>query len=131
MKDEHKHPTGLLQPLHVPEWKWEVISLDFINRFPRTRGQHDSIMSVVEKLTKYAHFILVKATFKAIDIIEIFLKEIFRLHGVPNTIISNRDVKFTSKFWKALFEGLDKQLGFSITYHPQMDGHTQRTNQVL
>ena len=75
-------------------------------------------MAVVDKLTKVAHFIPMKYTYKVINIEEFFLKEIFRIHGVPKTIIYDMDVKFTSKFWKALFEGLDTQLGFSMTNHP-------------
>ena len=77
IKVEHGHPKGLLQPLPVPKWKWEIVSLDFITGLPRTQKQHDSIMVVVDKLSKSAHFIPVKSTHKATDIAEIFLKEIF------------------------------------------------------
>jgi hypothetical protein len=126
-----KHPTGLLQPLPVPEWKWETISLDFITGLPKTLKQNDSIMVVIDKLSKSAHFIPVKSTFKAINIAEIFMKEIFRLHGIPKMVISDRDVKFTSAFWKELFAGLNTNLNFSTSYHPQMDGQTERTNQIV
>jgi transposase InsO family protein len=88
-------------------------------------------MVVVEKLSKVAHFILVKSTCKAIDITSIFIKEIFILHGMPKEIISDRDTKFTSKFWKSLFVGFETKLLFSTTYHPQIDGKTERVNQVL
>ena len=91
-------PVGLLQPFPVPNWKWEIISLDFITGLPRTQKQHDSIMVVVDKLSKSAHFIPVKSSHKAADIAGIFLKEIFRLHGVPKVVISDRDVKFTLSF---------------------------------
>ena len=131
VKTEHQHPAGLLQPLPIPEWKWEIISLDFITGLPKTIKQHDSIMVVVDKLSKAAHFIPVKSTFKAINIADIFMKEIFRLHGIPKVVISDRDVKFTGNFWKSLFKGLDTQLNFSTAYHPQTDGQTERTNQVL
>ena len=77
VKVEHQHPTSLLQPLPILEWKWEGISLDFIIGFPVTQKQHDSIMVVVDKLCKYAHFIPVKSTYKAINVASIFLKEIF------------------------------------------------------
>jgi hypothetical protein len=100
VKDEHQHPTSLLQPLPIPEWKWEIISMDFITGFPKTQRQHDSIMVVVDKLSKSAHFIPMKSTYKAINITEFFMKEIFRLHGIPKMVISDRDVKFTSNFWK-------------------------------
>jgi hypothetical protein len=125
VKVEHQHPTGLLQPLPIPEWKWEIISMDFITGFPKTQRQNDSIMVVIDKLRKYAHFIPVKSTYKAINIAEIFMKEIFRLHGIPKMVISDRDVKFTSNFWKELFAGLDTNLNFSTSYHPQTDGKTE------
>jgi hypothetical protein len=79
-------------------------------------------MVVIDKLSKSAHFIPVKSTFKAINIAKIFMKEIFRMHGIPKMVISDRDVKFTSSFWKELFGGLNTNLNFSMSYHPQMDG---------
>ena len=88
-------------------------------------------MVVVDKLSKAAHFIPIKSTYKAVHIIEIFMKEIFRLHGIPKMVISDRDAKFTRTFWKALFKGLDTQLNFSTTFHPQTDGQTERVNQIL
>jgi hypothetical protein len=88
-------------------------------------------MVVIDKLSKYAHFIPVKSTFKAINIAEIFMKEIFRLHGIPKMLISYRDVKFTSAFWKELFVGINTNLNFSTIYHPQTDGQTKRTNQIV
>jgi hypothetical protein len=122
VKAEHQHPAGLLHPLPVPEWKWETISLDFITGFPKTQKQNDFIMVVIDKINKSAHFIPIKSTIKAINIAEIFMKEIFRLHGIPKMVISDRDVKFTSAFWKELFAGLNTNLNFSTSYHPQMDG---------
>jgi hypothetical protein len=76
VKDEHRHPSGLLQPLPIPEWKWEVVTMDFITKLPRTRKQHDSIMVVVDKLTKAAHFILVKLTHKETNVVDIYMREI-------------------------------------------------------
>ena len=96
---EHQHPAGLLQTLAIPEWKWEVIYLDFITGFPLTQKQHDSNMVVVDKLSKYAHFTPVKSIYKDANVAEVFLKEIIRLHGVPKMVIFGRDVKFTSNFW--------------------------------
>ena len=87
VKVEHQHPAGLLQPLPVSEWKWEVISMDFIARLPMTWRQHDSIMVLVDKLTKATHFIPVNSTHKTDDIANIFMKEIFKLHGLPKAII--------------------------------------------
>lgn len=104
--------------------------MDFITRLPKTRKQHDAIMVMVDKLRKDTHYIPINSTFKAINIANIFLKDVFRLHGVPKTI-SNRDTKFTSKFWKYLFERLDTQLGFSTSYHPQKDEQIKWTNQII
>jgi hypothetical protein len=89
VKDEHKHPTWLLQPLPIPEWKWEVVTMDFITGLPRTSKQHDSIMVVVEKLTKAGHFIPLKNTHKAANVVDIFMREIARFHGIPKTIVSD------------------------------------------
>ena len=101
-KTKHQHPFGLLQPLPIPEWKWEIISIDFITGLPKTNKQHDSIMVVVDKLSKPAHFIPVNSTFKSINIANIFMKEIFRLHGIPKVVISDRDVKFTGNLLEIL-----------------------------
>ena len=105
VKVEHQYLVGLLQPFPVPEWKWEVISMDIIIGIglPITWRQHDSIMVVVDKLTKATHFIPVKSTQNTVEIAKIFMKEIFKLHGLSKVIISDRDPNFTSKFWKGLF----------------------------
>eukprot|EP00253_Pinus_taeda_P002532 PITA_02532 len=131
IKAEHQHPTGLLQPLPIPEWKWEIISMDFITGLPRTTKNNDSIMVVVDKLSKAAHFIPVQSTYRAAQIAHVFMQNVFRLHGLPKTIISDRDVKFTSVFWKTLFAELGTQLNFSTAYHPQTDGQTEQVNQVV
>ena len=104
VKVEHRHPTGLLQPLPILEWKWEVVTIDFITKLPQSSRQHESIMVVMEKLTKAAHFVPVKLTQKATNVAEIYMKEIARLHGVPKAIVSDRDSKFTSNIWKGLFK---------------------------
>jgi len=96
VKDEYRHPMGLLQPLPILEKKWEVITIEFITKFPRTTRQHDSIMVVVDKLTKATHFVPVKTTHTTTNIAEIYMREIARLHGTPRTIVSDRDTKFTS-----------------------------------
>ena len=96
--------------------------MDFITRLPMTWRQHDSIMVVVDKLTKVAHFIPVKSTHKTDDIAKIFIKEIFKLHGLLKEIVSDRDVKFSSNFWKGLFADFGTNLNFSTAYHPQIDG---------
>ena len=131
VKVEHQHPSCLLQPFPILEWKWEVISMDFITWFPMTMKHHDSIIVVVDKLTKSSHFIPVKSTYKDDAIAKIFMKEIFRLHGLPKAVISYRDTKFTSNFWKSLFAYLGTKLNFSTPYHPQIDGQKKRVSQVL
>jgi hypothetical protein len=112
VKDEHKHLVILLQPFPIPNWKWEVLTIDFITKLPKVIRQHDSIMVLVDKLTKSIHFILVKMTHKVANIAEIYLKEIVRLHGVTKEIMSNRDPKLTSNFLKGLFKGFGKNLKF-------------------
>jgi hypothetical protein len=131
VKAEHRHPAGLLQPLPIPEWKWEVVTMGFVTKLPRTNKQHYSIMVVVDKLTKFAHFIPVKLTHKATNIVDVYMREIAKLHGIPKTIVSNKDPKFTSKFWKGLFNGFGTNSNFSTTYHPESDGQTERVNQVI
>jgi hypothetical protein len=131
VKVEYQHLDDLLQRLPIHEWKSDIISLDFITGFPKTQKQNDSIMIVIDKLRKSAHFILGKSTYKEINIAEIFMKEMFRLHGILKMVISDRDVKFTSTFWKELFGGLDTNLNLSTSCHPQTDGKTQQTNQIV
>jgi hypothetical protein len=100
VKVEHKLPTELQNSLPIPGWKWEVVTIDFITKLSKTMKQDDSIIVVVDKLTKAIHFILVKVTHKETNIAEIYIKEIASLHGVPKEIVYDRDPKFTSNFWK-------------------------------
>ena len=117
VKVGRRHPSRLLQSLPIPEWKWEIISMDFIKGLPKSSKHNDSIMVVVDQLSKVAHFILVKSTYKSINIAYIFMKKNFWLHGIPKTVISYRDAKFTRNFRKVMFKGLDTQLKFNTTYH--------------
>ena len=103
----------------------------FVTKLPTTQGGFNSIMVVVDMLTKVSHLIPVKVTYTASDIARIFVKEIFRIHGLPKRIVSDRDAKFTSKFWTSLFQAINTQLCFSLAYHPQSDGQTERVNQVV
>ena len=124
VKYEHQHPTGLLQPLPIPNWKWEVISLDFVTGLPKNQKHNNSIMVVVDKLSKATHFIIVKTTYTTANIVDIFMKEIFCLHGIPKVIISNKDPKFSDNFLKSLIKVQDTKLNYSTAYHPQVDGQT-------
>lgn len=117
VKVECKHLAGLLQTIPILEWKWKVISMDFITMFPRTSILHNAIMVVIGKLSKVAHFVVVNSTNYASEVAKIFLKGIVRLHGIPKKIILDRDAKFTLKIWKELFASLGIELSFSTTYH--------------
>jgi hypothetical protein len=108
--------------LPIPEWKWEVVKMDFITGLPKRNKQHDSIMVVVDKLTKASHFIPLKTTNKAVNVVDIYMREVARLHGIPKSIVSDRDPKFTSKFWKGLFKGFRTNLNFNTAYYPGYDG---------
>jgi transposase InsO family protein len=120
-----------MQPLQVPEWKWEEIAMDFIMGLPRTQSGYDSIWVIMEQLTKVAHFILVKTTYSRPQLAEMYMSRIVCLHGVLKKIVSDRGTQFTLKFWERLHETLDTQLRFSSAYHPQTDGQTERVNQIL
>ncbi|WVZ84395.1 hypothetical protein U9M48_031432 [Paspalum notatum var. saurae] len=131
VKAEHQRPVGLLQPLKIPEWKWEEISMDFIVGLPRTQKGYNSIWVVVDRLTKVAHFIPVNTTYSGARLAELYISRIVCLHGVPKRIISDRGSQFTSRFWEQLHDSLDSKLRFSTAYHPYTDGQTERTNQIL
>jgi hypothetical protein len=128
---ELQRPAGLLQPLKVPEWKWEEIGMDFIVGLPRTRDGYDSIWVIVDRLTKVAHFIPVKTTYTGAKLAELYMSRIVCLHRVPKKIVSDRGTQFASHFWGKLHESLDTKLNFSSAYHPQTYGQTERTNQIL
>ena len=131
VKAEHQRPSGLLQPLWIPEWKWEDISMDFVVGLPKTVGQHDSGCVIVDRFTKSAHFLPVKTTYTVEQYVELYVKEIVRLHGAPRSIVSDRDPTFTSKFWKILQEAIGTKLKFSTAFRPQTDGQSERTVQIL
>jgi hypothetical protein len=131
VKAEHQRPAGLLQPLQVPEWKWEEIDMDFIMGLPRAQSGYDSIWVIVDQLTKVAHFIPVKITYFGPQLAELYILRIVYLHGVPKKIMSDGGTQFTLRFWERLHETLDTQLRFSFAYHPQPDGQTERVNLIL
>ncbi|KAL0544913.1 hypothetical protein IC582_020043 [Cucumis melo] len=131
VKAPRQKPAGLLQPLNIPEWKWENVSMDFITGLPRTLRGFTVIWVVVDRLTKSAHFVPGKSTYTASKWAQLYMSEIVRLHGVPVSIVSDRDARFTSKFWKGLQTAMGTRLDFSTAFHPQTDGQTERLNQVL
>jgi transposase InsO family protein len=131
VKAEHKRHAGLLKPLEIPEWKWEHITMDFVVGLPRTPRGKDAIWVVVDRLTKSAHFIPMKTTNSAEELVPLYMKEVLRLHGVPKSIVSDRDSKFVSKFWQSLHNALGTKLSLSVAFHPQTDGQSERTIQTL
>ena len=131
VKAEHQRPGGALQPIQIPEWKWEDISMDFVVGLPRTTNGFDAIWVIVDRLTKSAHFLAIRISYSMEQLAQLYLKEIVRLHGVPRTIISDRDSRFTSHFWECVQSALGTKLKFSTAFHPQTDGQTERVNQVL
>ncbi|MCO5583817.1 hypothetical protein L7F22_037731 [Adiantum nelumboides] len=131
MKASRQLPQGLLQPLPVPKERWESISMDFITNLPRTTKGNAQILMIVDRFSKMAHFIPCKKTASAPDIASLFVQHIFRIHGLPRSIISDRDPKFIGHFWTSLFKSLGTNLLFNSAYHPQTDGQTERINQIL
>nr|GEZ66736.1 putative reverse transcriptase domain-containing protein [Tanacetum cinerariifolium] len=124
-------PTGLLQQPEILVWKWERITMDFIIGHPRTPSGYNSIWVIVDRLTKSAHFLLVKTTDSMEKLAQLYLKEVVCRHGVPISIISDKDNKFTSRFWRSLQEALGMRLDMSTAYHPKTDGQSERTIQTL
>jgi IS30 family transposase len=105
--------------------------MDFIVALSRTQAGYDSIWVILDRLTKVAHFILVKTTYSGAKLAELYMSQIVCLHGVLKKIVSDRGSQFISKFWEKLHESMDTKLNFSSAYHPQIDGQTERTNQIL
>src|SRR5262249_49120892 len=128
---EHRKPAGELRSLPIPQWKWEHISMDFVSALPKTKDKFDSIWVIVDRLTKTAHFIPIKTGYKLERLAQIYVKEIVRLHGVPVSIVSDRDTRFVGRFWRSLQQALGTKVVFSTAYHPQTDGQSERTIQTL
>ncbi|CAI7883867.1 unnamed protein product [Closterium sp. NIES-54] len=122
MKSSKQKKAGLLQPLPVPEQPWQVVSLDFITGLPPTNAGHDAILVVIDKFSKMGHFIPTHTTARMEETAQLFLKHIISQHGIPTTLISDRDPNFTSKFWKELMSLMGTRLAMSSAYHPQTDG---------
>ncbi|KAJ4699844.1 Ty3/gypsy retrotransposon protein [Melia azedarach] len=129
-KIEQRASGGLLEPLPIPERPWESVSMDFITSLPKSEG-YGSIIVVVDRFSKYAVFMAAPADCTAEEAAKLFLKHVVKLWGVPNNIVSDRDPRFTGKFWSELFKMLGTDLNFSTSFHPQSDGQTERVNALL
>ncbi|XP_021775712.1 uncharacterized protein LOC110739565 [Chenopodium quinoa] len=131
VKIEHKTPQGTVQSLEIPGWKWDCISVDFVTCLPKSKSGNDTIWVVVDRLTKSAVFIPMKETWKMEQLEKAYIKNVVRLHGVPKDIVSGRDSRCLSRFWKSVQENFGTTLKMSTTFHPSTDGQTERTIQTL
>ena len=131
IKAEHQKPAGTLQPLAIPEWKWDKVEMDFITGFPRSQKGHDAIFVVIDRFSKVAHFLPVKETITASQLADLYVSRIVSLHGVPLEINLDRGSLFTSRFWESFQQAMGTHLSFSTAYHPQSSGQVERVNQIL
>ena len=131
VKAVHLKPAGLLQPLSVPGWKWEELSIDFIVGLQPTHKNFDSIWVIVDRLTKSTHFIPVRTNYRPHEYAELYFSHIVHRHGVSRTILSDRGPQFTAHFLEHLHKMLGTNLVRSSAYHPQTSGQTEHVNQIL
>jgi hypothetical protein len=130
-KVEQKKLARLLQPLPIPNEPWESISMDFIMALPQNHGQSDAILVIVARLSNQAHFVPTHSKVDAPGVATLFYKEVYHLHGLPQSIISDRDIRFTSHFWQSLFQIVGTKFNMNTGFHSQTDGQTERVNRVL
>ncbi len=131
IKAEHQKPAGTLQPISIPEWKWDHVEMDFVTGFPRSQKGNDAILVVIDRLSKVAHFLAVKETINASQLADLYMSRVVSLHGIPLVISSDRGSLFTSKFWESFQKAMGTHLSFSTAFHPQSQGQVERVNQIL
>jgi hypothetical protein len=129
-KHELTHPAGLLQPLPIPKGAWQDITMDFIEGLPKSEG-YDTILVVVDRFSKYAHFLPLHHPFTAVVVAQVVFHNVVKLHGLPKSIVSDRDKIFYGHFWTALLQLMGIVLNLSTAYHPHTDGQSERVNQYL
>jgi hypothetical protein len=129
-KSEHLHPAGLLLPQPVPQGVWTDVALDFIEALSRVRGK-SAILTVVDRFSKYYHFIPLAHPYSAESVAQAFFAEIVRLHGVPQYMVSDRDAVFTSTFWRELMWLMGTKLHITLAFHPQSDGQSESANRII
>ncbi|GJV53504.1 putative reverse transcriptase domain-containing protein [Tanacetum coccineum] len=128
---EHQRPSGLLVQPKIPKWKWDNITMDFVTKLPKTSQGYDTIWVIVDRLTKSAIFTPMRETDPLDKLARLYLKEVVTRHGIPVSIICDRDPRFASNFWRSLQSALGTNLDMSTAYHPQTDGQSERTIQTL
>src|SRR3954470_18929228 len=131
IKAEHQRPAGTLQPLPIPEWKWDKVSMDFIIGFPKTLKGNDAIFVVIDRLSKVAHFLPIRESITASQLADLYVSRNVSLHGVPLEINSDRGSLFTFRFWQSFQNAMGTRLSFSSAFHPQSSGQVERVNQIL
>ncbi|GJU59033.1 putative reverse transcriptase domain-containing protein, partial [Tanacetum coccineum] len=131
VKAEHQRPSGLLVQPKIPEWKWDNITMDFVTKLPKSSQGYDTIWVIVDRLTKSAIFTPMRETDPLDKLARMYLKEVVTRHGIPVSIICDRDPRFASNFWRSLQNALGTNLDMSTAYHPQTDGQSERTIQTL
>ena len=131
VKAEHQVPSGLLYPIKIPDWKWDKITMDFVVGLPVTGRKHDSVWILVDQLTKLAYFLPVRTDYSLDKLAELYIKEMVQLHGIPISIISKRDLRFTSIYWGKMQEALGTRLNFSTAFHSQTDRKSERVKRKL
>src|SRR3954468_10306333 len=129
VKAQLQKPAGLLQPLDIPEWKWDHIEMDFVTGFLRSKKGNNAIFVVIHNLSKVSHFLPIKETISAGQLAELYTARIVSLHDIPKKISSDRGSIFTSNFWKAFQEALGTKIVFSTAYHPQTSGQVESNPQ--
>nr|GEZ87963.1 reverse transcriptase domain-containing protein [Tanacetum cinerariifolium] len=131
VKAEHQKPSGLLVQPEIRQWKWDNITMDFATKLPKTSSGYDTIWVIVDRLTKSAHFLPMREDDSMDKLTKLYLKEVVTRHGIPISIISDRDPRFASSFYRAFQKALDTRLDISTSYHPRTDGQSERTIQTL